>query len=135
MYSTDPLQDIFKLGVMILILCILGIIPRFFVWLEWRRAQKDYERCCLMDGMPEDSETDRLDKFYDELKRLHKAYYSDLDFGELLKEVFDTYADISRTGSLAISNERVLKHLLEYAKEDDRLPEKSVYDAVYHPFI
>lgn len=134
MYSTDPLQDIFKFSVMILILCILGIIPRFFVWLEWRCAQKDYERCCLMDGMPEDSETDRLDKFYDELKRLHKAYYSDLDFGELLKEVFDTYADISRTGSLAISNERVLKRLLEYAKEDDRLPEKSVYDAVYHPF-
>lgn len=67
-------------------------------------------------------------------KRIHKAYYYDLDFGELLKEVFDTYADISQTSSLAISNERVLKCLLEYAKEDDRLPEKSVYDAVYHPF-
>ena len=35
----------------------------------------------------------RLDKFYDELKELHKKYFPDLRFGQLMYNFFSWYGD------------------------------------------
>ena len=99
---------------LIFVAVVVGImvaIPRLVFWAEEIYIYKECKDIDLMYGMPENS----------------KAYYPNLSFGELLKEVFDTYADIARTGSLSISDESTLKRLLEYADEDGRLPYKEAY--------
>lgn len=58
---------------------------------------------------------DRLDEFYDKLKRYHKHYWPDQRFGQLCSNFFGWLASEKHVDLFFPEEDRMLKYLEEYA--------------------
>lgn len=58
----------------------------------------------------------RLDKFYDELRRLHKKYYPDWRFGQLCSNFFGWLASEKKMDLFFPEEDKMLDYLREYIK-------------------
>ena len=56
----------------------------------------------------------RLDKFYDELKAIHKEWFPDLRFGQLYSNFFGWLMQEKGVDLFFPEEERMLKYLKEY---------------------
>lgn len=58
---------------------------------------------------------ERLDKFYDELKQIHKEYFSDWRFGQLCSNFFGWLASNKKIDLFFPEEEEMIKYIREYA--------------------
>lgn len=58
---------------------------------------------------------DRLDPFYDEVKRIHKQYFPDWRFGQLCSNFFGWLYEVKKKDLFFPEEEQMLKYLQEYA--------------------
>ena len=57
----------------------------------------------------------RLDGFYDAVKRIHKEYFPDWRFGQLMTNYFRWLYD-GGTDPFFLEEDRILEHLKDYAR-------------------
>ena len=64
---------------------------------------------------------ERLDKFYDELKEMHKKYWPDMRFGQLCSNFFGWLATVKKIDLFFPEENQMLEYLREYAKDQGPL--------------
>lgn len=58
---------------------------------------------------------ERLDKFYDELKQIHKEYFPDWRFGQLCSNFFGWLTSNKKIDLFFPEEKEMIKHIREYA--------------------
>ncbi len=65
--------------------------------------------------------TDRLDKFYDELKELHKKYWPDWRFGQLCSNFFGWLTQEKKVMMFFPEENQMIEYLKEYTGDNSLL--------------
>lgn len=60
---------------------------------------------------------DRLDSFYDELKKIHKENFTDWRFGQLCYNFFGWLATEKKIGLFFLEEDEMIKYIKEYANQ------------------
>lgn len=60
---------------------------------------------------------ERLDKFYDELKEIHKKYFRDQRWGQLCSNFFGWLATVKKIDLFFPEENQMLEYLREYVKD------------------
>lgn len=60
---------------------------------------------------------ERLDVFYDELKRMHKEHFCDLRFGQLCSNFFGWLMDEKEIDLFFPEEDKMIEYIQEYAGE------------------
>ena len=63
---------------------------------------------------------DRLDAFYDELKRLHKEYFSDWRFGQFMSNFFGWLMNEKNTDLFFPEENEMIGYFREYTVDDEK---------------
>ena len=61
---------------------------------------------------------ERLDKFYDELKQIHKEYFPDWRFGQLFSNFFGWLMSIKKIDMFFPEENKMIEYIREYAKNN-----------------
>lgn len=67
----------------------------------------------------------RLDKFYDEMKEIHKRYFPDWRVGQLCANFFGWLMAEKGRDLFFPEEDEMIEHLREYARDREDLPEYS----------
>jgi len=70
----------------------------------------------------------RLDKFYNDFKTLHKACFPDLRFGQLCANFFDWLMQKHQVDLFFPEENKMLEYFREYCKENSRYFDTTNYE-------
>ena len=62
----------------------------------------------------------RLDSFYEELKRIHKRYFPDWRFGQFCSNFFGWLMQEKKRDLFFPEEDEMIEHILEYAKTNSK---------------
>lgn len=61
---------------------------------------------------------DRLDTFYDELKQIHKEYFTDIRFGQLMSNFFGWLMSEKKVDLFFPEENKMIEYIREYAERN-----------------